>query len=93
MVKVELTETEARGLGMERYANKRWKRKLLVFFGGLAICAIGGALWELVVGKVILIGGGLVWLVLLFRQLHREKMAGVEFLRAVQNGEVDNADL
>lgn len=93
MFKVELTEKEVKNIGEQRYLRNHWSKKVIVFFLGLIVCGFGAALYELLVGKLLLFGGGIVWLCVSYLLYQKDIKAGEKFLEEVKNGEVSNTSI
>lgn len=88
--KVELTEQEVRGIGVDRYARKHVRRKMVTFAIGLVLVCIFAYFWAELWGKVFLCGTGMVWLVLTYREAKKDGRAGKQFLEEVKNAQSDN---
>ncbi len=87
MYKVELTEKEIKELGIGRHIAPRWKRRVLSFVVGILILAIGAYNYDLTIGKVLIFGGGTIWIIYLFLQAKKEGREGVKFFDKVKNDE------
>ena len=87
MYKVELTEKEIKELGIGRHIAPRWKRRIITFGVGILVLAIGAYNYDLIIGKVLMFGGGTIWIAYLFLEARREGREGVKFFEKVKNDE------
>ncbi len=87
MYKVELTENEIKELGIGRFVAPRFKRRIFYLFVGVLVLAVGYLTYDLVIGKVLMFGGGTIWIVGLFLQAKKEGREGVKFFDKVKNDE------
>ena len=87
MYKIELTEKEIKQIGVNRYITPRWKRRIISFAVGLGVLVIGAYNYDLTIGKVLMFGGGTIWIAYLFLEAKKEGREGVKFFEKVKNDE------
>lgn len=91
MLKVNLTEREIRGIGIDRYVKLRWKLKVLGFVVGLTAMIVCAVLWEAsMAARVLMFICGGLWLAHTIYQGRQEGKAGAKFLEEVKNANHDN---
>ncbi len=87
MYKVELTEKEIKELGIGRHIAPRWKRRVITLVVGILVLTVGAFNYDLMIGKVLMFGGGTIWIIYLFLEAKKEGREGVKFFEKVKNDE------
>ena len=93
MYKVELTEKEIRGIGVNRYFKNARKRVLITFIVGLVAVMIGAYFWGYAIGKVWMILACAVWVASTLYQNKQAGRAGLKFLEEIKDAKDNNKDI
>lgn len=90
MYKVDLTEEEIRGVGVNRYIKTVGRWKLVTFIVGFFAVLVGALYWDYALGKTWMILAGAAWVAYTLYQARKEGKAGLKFLEDIKNGKNGN---